>query len=216
MNLDQGNWGGRRSGSGRKRKHSEGVAHRTREKVISRHPLHINFKFRTNIRNKDCLRLLKRAIINSRRHGLRIIHFSLQSNHIHLIVESENNQILTRGMRSLTVTFAKGLNKGRIQMERYHLHVLRSIRESRNAMIYVLFNKQKHERGTYSKIDEFSSILSLKNALNLIKDFAVTKKVTLQITKSDSFDMDESRSYLLKMCLADSLASMPPSAYRSS
>lgn len=114
LNLYKGSRGGRRPGSGRKRIHSKGVAHREREKVSGRTPLHINFKFRTQIRNKLCLRLLKKAILNSRSHGLRVIHFSLQHNHVHLIVEAESNSVLTSGMRSLTVTFAKGLKLGKV------------------------------------------------------------------------------------------------------
>ncbi|WPU66418.1 transposase [Peredibacter starrii] len=144
LNLYQGKSGGRRPGSGRKRIHSKGVAHRIREKVTNRTPLHINFKYRTFIKNKYCLKLLKRAIINARAHGLRIIHFSLQSNHVHLIIEAENNDTLTKGMRSLTITFAKGLNKGKVQIERYHLHVLKTIKETKHAVQYVLFNQQKH------------------------------------------------------------------------
>ena len=198
LNLNKGRWGGRRSGSGRRRIHSKGVAHRVREKVANRTPLHINFKLKTFIRNKQCLKLLKRAILNSRSHGLRIIHFSLQSNHIHLIVEAESNEVLTRGMRSLTVTFAKGLQKGRIQIERYHLHVLKSIRETKNAVHYVLFNKQKHGKGTYSKIDEYSSLLGLKNALKIIRKYSKDKKMTLIVGKIKEIDMDIGRSFLIK------------------
>lgn len=72
-------------------------------------------------------------IVNARRLGLRVIHFSLQTNHCHLIVEARDNETLTRGMRSLTVTIAKNVGKGKIQMGRYHLHVLRTIAEARKA-----------------------------------------------------------------------------------
>lgn len=201
LNLNKGSWGGRRSGSGRKRKHSKGVAHRTREKVTHRTPVHINFKFKTYIRNKSCLKLLKRAIVNARSHGLRIIHFSLQTNHIHLIIESDNNAILAKGMRSLTITFAKGLNKGKIQIERYHLHVLKTIRETKNAVHYVLFNKQKHEKGTYSKIDEYSSLLSMNNSLKIIQNYAKSAKITLSNQRAAIWKMDSERSYLLKQSL---------------
>lgn len=197
LNLNRGKWGGRRSGSGRKRAHSKGVAHRVREKVNHRTPLHINFKFKAYIRNKQCLKLLKRAILNGRKHGLSIIHFSLQTNHIHLIVEAPTNEILTKGMRSLTVTFAKGLHKGKVQIERYHLHVLRSIKETKNAVFYVLFNKQKHEKGTYSKIDGYSSILYAKKGLQWIQDFAKKEKITLKLEKGDSIPMDPGKSYLI-------------------
>lgn len=198
LNLYQGKWGGRRPGSGRKRIHSKGAAHRVREKVSRRTPLHINFKFRAQIRNKECLKLLKKAIVNARSHGLKIVHFSLQSNHIHLIIESENNRTLTKGMRSLTITFAKGLKKGKVQIERYHLHVLKTIRESSNAIHYVLFNKQKHEKGTYSQIDEYSSVLLIKEANHLVRKFAIENKITLRIGRIDDFILDTGRSYLCR------------------
>lgn len=201
LELYKGKRGGRRPGSGRKRIHSKGVSHRRREVVTYRTPMHINFKYNACIKNKFCLRLLKRAIVNARRQGLRIVHFSLQSNHIHLIIEAENNLLLTKGMRSLTVTFAKGLKAGKVQIERYHLHVLRSIRESRNAVHYVLFNKQKHEKGTYSVIDEYSSILNLEKALELVAQYARKKKLMLKIGKGESWNSDLPVSFLLKRAL---------------
>lgn len=177
LHLHKRRHGGRRPGSGRKRLHSKGVSHREREQVTGRTPVHINFKYRVTIKNKAALKLLKKAIMNGRRHGLRVLHFSLQYNHIHLIIEADNNDILTRGMRSITVTFAKGLNQGRIQLERYHLHVLKTITETKNAIRYVLFNKQKHEKGTYSTIDEYTSFPGWE----MLKNFARDKKMTLKI-----------------------------------
>ncbi len=164
--------------------------------------MHINFKYKAFIRNKQCLKLLKRAIVNARSHGLRIVQFSLQSNHVHLIVESENNQVLTKGMRSLTVTMAKGIRKGRVQLERYHLHVLRSVRETQNAVKYVVFNQQKHEKGTYSKVDEYSSLLSNTRVLEWIKAFAKKTKMTLIIGKGGWWIPDQEKSYLLKIGMA--------------
>lgn len=158
LNIYKGSWGGRRPGSGRKRLHSKGVAHRTRELVTKRTPLHINFKFKTLIRNKHCLKLLKKAIINARSHGLRILHFSLESNHVHLIIEALDNQTLTKGMRSLTVTFSKGVAKGRIQIERYHLHILKTLKETKNAIHYVLFNHQKHTGLKKAYVTDYSSL----------------------------------------------------------
>lgn len=198
LNLFKGNRGGRRPGAGRKRLKSRGVAHRARETVKRQTPMHINFKFKTHIRNKDCLRLLKRAIVRSRRFSLRVIHCSLQSNHIHLIVEADNNEILTAGMRSLTITFARGMKKGKVQIERYHLHVLRGIQETKNAVHYVIFNKQKHEKGICSTVDEYSSLLLLKNAMELIRKFAADKKMTLKITQADRWELDHPFSFFLK------------------
>jgi hypothetical protein len=59
--------------------------------------------------------------------GLKVIHFSLQSNQVHLLTEADNNKILSRGMRALTITFSKGLKKEGVQLERYHLPVLKTL-----------------------------------------------------------------------------------------
>jgi hypothetical protein len=166
--------------------------------VSSKTPLHVNFKYRTFIRNKNSLKLLKKAIQNARSHGLKVLHYSLETNHVHLILEVASNAILTKGMRSLTVTMAKGLGLGRVQVERYHLHVLRSIREVKHAIHYVLFNKQRHEKRKYSTIDQYSSLLLMENALTLIKKFAQEKKVTLKIEKGEALFLDKEESFLAK------------------
>ncbi len=194
--LNGGAWGGLREGAGRKRKHSRGVSHRNREKVSDRTPLHINFKYRTTVRNKTTLKLLKRAIQNARNHGLLVQQFSFESNHIHLIVGASDNKTLTRGMRSLTITFAKGLKMGRIQIERYHLHVLKSVREVKHALQYVLFNHQKHEKGIYSAVDQYSSLLSEKDGLKIIQKFAREKKMTIEIRKGEFWKGDPGTSWL--------------------
>lgn len=169
LDLYKGSWGGRRPGSGRKRIHSPGVAHRRRDKITSRTPAHVNFKYSIQIKNKEFLPILKRGILNSRKKGLRILHYSVQSNHIHFIIEADNNEILSNGMRSLTVTLVKGIDKGKIQLDYYHLHILRSRMETWNAVRYVVFNEQKHTG--QRKIDSYSSVSKI---LKLKFDYCVT------------------------------------------
>lgn len=144
------------------------VAHRRREWVGRHHPAHINMKYTCSIKNKDFLKILKRAILNSRKKGLRILHYSVQSNHVHFIIES--NGKIASGMRSLTVTLAMGLKKGKVQVQRHHLHVLRSLRETRNAVRYVCFNEQKHAGRRV--IDAYSSVCLI---LKVKFDYCVTK-----------------------------------------
>jgi REP element-mobilizing transposase RayT len=198
LNLNRGTWGGRRTKCGRKRIHSRGVSHRTRESVNSKRPLHVNFKYRVSIRNKEVLKILKRALINSGAKGLRILHYSVQSNHMHFILEADNNKILETGMRSLTVTIAKGINKGKVQLERYHLHVLKTIRETKNAISYVLFNEQKHSGKKCIELDGYSSLHSLD-----ARALARKAKLTLVIsrTKTDIINITEGRSFLANTAL---------------
>jgi hypothetical protein len=102
LNIYLGRNGGPRPGAGRPRKHSKGVSHNKREKITSQTPLHINFKYNSYIRTLVIMKLLERAIQNASRHSFIVTHFTLQSNHIHLIAETQNNKTLTSGMRSLT------------------------------------------------------------------------------------------------------------------
>ena len=100
------------------------------------------------------------ALLKSQQDDFRIIHYSMQSNHIHLIAEALNNKVLEKGMRSLTNSFVKRLRrtkklKGSIQLERYHLHILRNPTEVENAINYVLRNHQ-HHTGNHQE-DNFSS-----------------------------------------------------------
>lgn len=199
--LNGGSWGGLRENAGRNRIHSRGVSHREREVVSAKVPLHINFKYRSQVRNKDTLKLLKRAIQNARSHGVLVLQFSFEINHIHLIVSAPDNATLTRSMRSLTITFAKGLKRGRIQLGRYHLHVLKTLRETKNAIHYVLFNRQKHERGAYTRIDEYSSLSSLENGLKLIRKFTKEKKITIEIVRGENWKSDFCRSWLYQKAL---------------
>lgn len=144
LNIYQGKHGGRRPFAGRSRQHSKGVSHATREKVKATTPLHINFKYRAFIRTEGILKVLELSIANASKLQFSVTHFTLQSNHIHLIAEAGDNKILSSGMRSLTNTMVKRIGKGSIQLERYHLHVLKTPREVRNAIDYVLNNDIKH------------------------------------------------------------------------
>lgn len=179
MNVNGSRWGGRREGAGRKRIHSTGVSHRKRERITRHTPVHITIKYSTRIRNKAFLEILKRAILSAQSKNLRIIHYSVQSDHIHFIIEANGNRKLTAGMRSLSVTLARGLNDEHVQVERYHLHVLRNPVEVKNAVRYVVFNEEKHSGKR--NIDSYSSV---SRYLKLQFDLCIT-------------ELDDPKSFLL-------------------
>jgi putative transposase len=82
---------------------------------------------------------------------MKMSEFSVQGNHIHLIVEAESKHALSRGMQGLAIRLAKGVNrasnrKGRVFADRYHAHILRTPAEVRNAVRYVCKNWHKHRR----------------------------------------------------------------------
>ena len=72
------------------------------------------------------------------RFGFRLVHYSVQGNHMHLLVEAADEKSLARGMNGLGVRVAKGLNRvmgrsGKVLDERYHGHILRTPTEVRRA-----------------------------------------------------------------------------------
>lgn len=80
-----------------------------------------------------------------------VVHFSLQHDHIHLIVEASNKRALSCGLRRLIIRLANRINavvrrarKGKIWADRYHRHDLAGPRAVRNALVYVLQNGRKH------------------------------------------------------------------------
>ncbi len=85
------------------------------------------------------------------RFGFRLVHFSVQSNHVHLIAEAGDRRSLSRGMQGVSIRVARAVNRelvrsGRVFADRYHARVLKTPREVRMALRYVLLNSRKHAR----------------------------------------------------------------------
>ncbi|HEY0838782.1 MAG TPA: hypothetical protein VGD74_01215 [Vulgatibacter sp.] len=103
-----------------------------------------------NLRTRRCYRVIEKALFAaSDRLGMRLTHYSVQGNHLHLIVEARDAQALSRGAQGLCVRIARGLNrlmlrKGKVFADRFHSHILRTPREVRNAIAYVLGNAGIH------------------------------------------------------------------------
>ncbi len=103
------------------------------------------------------------AIRSVRRIGFRVVHYSIQSNHLHLIVEADSRDDMVSGMRSLGGRLAKRLNKlwqrtGKLFVERFHERILKSLRQVRNALRYVLNNHRKHGASSEAnRPDHYSS-----------------------------------------------------------
>ena len=135
------------------------------------HPVHVTLKVRRGIPTLRGSRLAKAigpglrmaatsdaAKKQERRRTFRVIHFSIQPYHLHLIVEATSKTALARGMQGLASGLARRVNRklrrrGALFGDRYHGHALASPREVRNAVAYVLKNYEKHpesipDRGT--------------------------------------------------------------------
>jgi REP element-mobilizing transposase RayT len=81
--------------------------------------------------------------------GFRLVHYSIQNDHVHMIVEAASARDLACGLKSIAARFARGVNRvfgraGQVLADRSHVHVLRTPREVRNAIAYVLLNGRRH------------------------------------------------------------------------
>jgi REP element-mobilizing transposase RayT len=149
-------WGGKRLGAGRKRKDGtteRGVPHLRRPPLASRHPVGITLKVRRDVaslRAPASVSALRRALEAIRaRSGFRVVHFSIQSNHVHLLVEAHDRVALSRGMQALQIRAARALNlaqgrRGRVFADRFHARILRTPTEVANVRGYVLENLAVH------------------------------------------------------------------------
>jgi hypothetical protein len=136
------------------------IAHGRRERIPGRVPAHVTVRIERGLptlRTRRAFTAVARALWGAQgRLGMRLVRFSVQSNHLHLIVEGANGA----AMKGLGVRLARGLNKlsgrrGRVIEDHYHAHALRTPTEVRNALHYVEHNHRKHT-GVAGR-DEFSS-----------------------------------------------------------
>jgi REP element-mobilizing transposase RayT len=169
-------WGGRRAGAGRKPKPASArtfVAHRRRHAHKKRHPVHVTVRARKGLPSFQHQRvhaMLQKVLERQRKRKYRddfqVVHYSIQSNHLHLIIEATDKRTMRSGVSGLVIAFAKRLNAllqrltGKVWSQRYHSRELTTPREVRNALVYVLQNFKKHGVTTDGPVvDHFSSAL---------------------------------------------------------
>jgi REP element-mobilizing transposase RayT len=128
------------------------VAHR-RPAHEPRWPVHVTLRARgglASLRGGSLFRAVRAALAAASSRAFRVLAFSVQADHIHLLVEADGGQgLLARGLQGLTIRVAKAINRalgwvGRVWADRYHARRLCTPREVRNAMVYVLHNWKKH------------------------------------------------------------------------
>ena len=166
LGLKLPQWGGKRAGAGRKPKGSRAlVSHKPRPRFEKAAAVHVTLRVGArvwNLRSRRCFTAIEAALQGAReRFGLRIIEFSVLGNHLHLLVEADSNEALSRGMQGLCVRIAKGLNRvmrdnGRVFADHYHSRLLPTPSELVTALAYVLGNYAHHFGGPPGR-DRFSS-----------------------------------------------------------
>ena len=147
--------GGKRRGAGRKPRGARAcVSHHGRTELKERFPVHVTVRIRRGLpglRERNAYRILLRSFrAGCDRFGFRLNHYSVQTDHVHMVVEAEDTRSLSRGMQGLQIRIAKALNKhawhrkGKVFADRFHDRILRTPREVRNVLAYVLNNAKKH------------------------------------------------------------------------
>lgn len=186
--------GGARLGAGRKPNSARaGVSHLRRPEISRHHPVHVTLRLCAglpNLRTKRLGRLMFTAFHAARdKFGVRLTHFSIQHNHLHLILEVESRRALSRALQGLAIRLAKRLNaalgrRGSVFADRYHDRALRNPLEVRRALQYVLNNYRHHlsqvgERAPrdwadpYTSVDYFDGFHPLPNGRRPRAEFAL-------------------------------------------
>jgi len=150
--FEQGAWGGPRPHAGRPAGRRTTVPHRTRPTHQGAHPAHVTLRLLPGLPSlrRPAFEILRSRFARASREWFRLIHFSVQANHIHFIVEAEDTRALSRGMQGLAVRIARAVNlwlgrRGRVFAERYHARALTRPRTVREALVYVLANWKHHQ-----------------------------------------------------------------------
>ncbi len=146
-------WGGRRDGAGRKPSAGRrNVSHRERPVHDPHHPVHAALRARAlgaSLRGSRVFGVVRDALACASSPTFRVLHYSVQTDHLHLIVEADAHPALVRGLQGLAIRIAKRVNRllgrrGTVWDDRHHTRALTTPREVRNALVYVLNNWKKH------------------------------------------------------------------------
>src|SRR5512139_2815902 len=160
--------GGKRLGRPPKPGRRASEPHKKRPVLKAWQPVHIVQRVNPEVgslRKRHMYRALREATIavalrelNTMADGeFRIAHISIQRMHIHLLVEAEHQEALSRGMQSFGISLAKHVNcayskaaglsrrrRGNVIADRFHQEIITSPRQARHALAYVLNNWRKH------------------------------------------------------------------------
>jgi REP element-mobilizing transposase RayT len=170
---------GRAKGGRPKRGERASERHKTRPKFGRHVPQHAVARATPDVgtlRRREMYKAIRRALITTfTRENFRIVHVSIQGSHVHLLAEANDEMAFARGMQAFQISAAKHLNaalsvrtgkrrRGAVFIDRYHTRSIRTPRQARNALAYVLNNWRKHRenRAPMSRehgwrLDPFSS-----------------------------------------------------------
>jgi len=93
--------------------------------------------------------------LSAQRTDFRIVHLSIQRDHLHMIVEADHKAALAKGMQGFAISAARQIHRalrartgarrrGAVFTDRYHPRVLGSPTQVRRAIAYVVNNWRRH------------------------------------------------------------------------
>ena len=112
-------WGGPQPGAGRPRGLRPRVLHRPRHSVSAHQPLHVTLRMRADVPKLRCgrfIRAFRQTLLGcSDRGGFRVVHYSIQHNHIHCLIEADDKEHLVDAKERLVeeVITSDNLRQGR-------------------------------------------------------------------------------------------------------
>ncbi|HUQ08281.1 MAG TPA: hypothetical protein VM261_37570 [Kofleriaceae bacterium] len=180
--------GGARPGAGRPRKGEHRSPHVRRPDVSRHHPIHVSLRVVRDVgrlRRPEAFAAIRRAVaVCIGRTDFRIVHTSIQSNHIHLIVEADDKYALENGLRAFMISATRHLNalrgrRGAVFPARYHAVQLTTPLQVRNCLAYVLNNWRRHREDLASSatlrahVDPYSSGIVFDGWAGLTAPFVV-------------------------------------------
>lgn len=130
----------------------------------ARTPLHVTVRMARGVwslRSQRGFRCVEHAL-----RALGVVHYSVQGNHVHMVLEADDRRALSRRMQGFGIRLARKVNammgrkRGRVLGDRYHARALTTRRQVRNTIAYVLGNHLRHSAQTGRRgvaIDPYSS-----------------------------------------------------------
>ena len=115
-----------------------------------------------SLRRQDTFPAVRAALKAAGKPAFRVTQFSVQSDHLHLVVEGTDKVTLALGLRGLVVRLARAINRvlgrsGSVWGDRYHARAVTTPREVRQGLVYVIMNFRKHLRHQPWGLDPCSS-----------------------------------------------------------
>ena len=199
--------GGPRRGAGRPPGVRPRVMHRQREPIAARVPVHITIRLRRGLptlRQPRFVRRFRRSLAEACvRHGFRVVHYSIQRDHVHLLIEAQNNRSIACGMKSVGARLGKLTNRlfarsGKVLDGRYHLRPLRTPLEAYRALRYVLLNHRHHAAQRHRPHHATTHVRAVPDPASSGRWFDGWRNVTAPPNVTDVCEVAAARTWLLR------------------